>query len=62
MRFLREDYDSMKSYISLDRSLEGQRRQFSNLDRLKGSLYGRRDRFINLLDKEMFEGEISLVF
>jgi len=57
IRFLREDYDSMKSYISLDRSLEGQRRQFSNLDRLKGSLYGRRDRFINLLDKEMFEGE-----
>lgn len=56
IRFLREDYDSMKSYISPDRNLEEQKWQFSYLDRPRGSFYSYRDRFINLLDKEMSEG------
>lgn len=56
IRFLREDYDSMKSYILPDRNIEEQKWQFSYLDRPRGSFYSYRDRFINLLDKEMFEG------
>lgn len=55
IRFLREDYDSMKGYISPDRD-EDKRRKFSKLDRPKGSFYSHRVGFIDLLDEEMSEG------
>lgn len=56
VKFLRDDYESMKEYISQGKNPDEWSSRFIDLDRPRDTFYRNRGRFIDFLDKEMSEG------